>query len=513
MSKLEKVNIRPTSSILSILKHLEYKTWFALAEYVDNSIQSFIDNEVRLKEIEGEDFQLEIEIEIDEESDKIIIKDNAAGINEKNFNRAFRPAEIPPDTSGLSEFGMGMKSASCWFSDVWEVRTKALGEEFEKTVKFDINKIYKDKLEELSVYKKKSEKNRHYTVIELSKVSKLPRKKNISKVKDHLSSIYRDFLRNGQLILKINSSSLTYKDPAILFAPKYNDHDGEAILWKREIDLPIEKNLGVKGFVGILEKGSLSNAGFALFRRGRVVEGSFDETFRPEFIFGKSNSYPYQRIFGELHLEGFNVNFTKKGIQWDNNFETFLQLLRDDINHRDFPMLKQAEHYRARLSNDEYKSTVKSLNNTVNDFEKKVPDAVKEILNKEQITNEEEPSLTITNKKYHKEFNVMFNKINWNINVELSYDSSLKNLYEIGDHLIVNKLENTKFKQIGIRLSLTHPFMNQFAGNDNNVIEPVLRIISAFALSEVVAKQSGSKLQSEIRRNFNDLIYNISTNK
>ena len=37
------------------------------------------------------------------------------------------PAAIPPDRSGLSEFGMGMKSAACWFAPRWSVRTKALG--------------------------------------------------------------------------------------------------------------------------------------------------------------------------------------------------------------------------------------------------------------------------------------------------------------------------------------------------------------------------------------------------
>ena len=39
-----RINIRPEVSILSVLRHLNYKPWFALAEFVDNSLQSFIAN-------------------------------------------------------------------------------------------------------------------------------------------------------------------------------------------------------------------------------------------------------------------------------------------------------------------------------------------------------------------------------------------------------------------------------------------------------------------------------------
>jgi hypothetical protein len=128
---------------------LEYETWFALAEYVDNAIDSYQRNKEKLVKLHGEDFQLQVEIEINDPESKITIRDNAGGIEEENYARAFRAAEIPNDTSGLSEFGMGMKSASCWFSDFWVVRTTAIGEDYEKTVTFDMNQIFEDKLEEL----------------------------------------------------------------------------------------------------------------------------------------------------------------------------------------------------------------------------------------------------------------------------------------------------------------------------------------------------------------------------
>src|SRR3990172_2859396 len=112
---IDYVNIRPGVSILSVLRHLNYKPWYALAEFVDNSIQSFLDYQEELKLIEGPDYRLKVTIDINLKDDgQITIRDNAAGIHYKDYVRAFRPAAIPLDQEGLCEFGMGMKSASCW---------------------------------------------------------------------------------------------------------------------------------------------------------------------------------------------------------------------------------------------------------------------------------------------------------------------------------------------------------------------------------------------------------------
>jgi len=510
MSKTEKVNIRPQVHILSVLKFLEYETWFALAEFVDNSIASYQLHEAELNAIHGDDFQLEVNIEIDQQNDKITIRDNAAGIHKEDYRRAFRAAEIPPDTSGLSEFGMGMKSAACWFADEWSVRTTALGESVEKTVRFEMTKIFEDKLEELDVSVKQCDKNHHYTIIELLNVSKIPRRRGLGKVKEHLKSIYREFIRKGVLTLKVDTEELRYQDPKILKVPRYDEPNGEPVLWRKEINFPIEDGLSVHGFVAIREKASTSQAGFALFRRGRVIEGSFDNGFRPEFIFGNPNSFRYQRVFGELHLEGFKVTFTKKGIQWDENLEIFLRLLKDDISSKAFPLLQQSEQYRVRATEKEYKSTKKALDQTVNDLEKNAPAAITQVRESSNNGHPDQEELVQTEKAIHRDFEVRFNRVTWKISVELSYDPSLKEMLEVGDHLISMKNESAAMRQIGIRLSLTHPFMVQFVGVDNSKVEPVLRMAAALGLSEVIAKESGAKTQGEVRRNFNELISCLS---
>ena len=113
-------------------------------------------------------------------------------------------------------------------------------------------------------------------------------------------------------------------------------------------------------------------------------------------------------------------------------------------------------------------------------------------------------------KTIQREFEVRFNNVTWRISLELSYDSSLNELIEIGNHLMKNNAKTTPIRHVGIRLSLTHPFMIQFVGVDNSKIEPILRMVAAFGLSEVIAKESGAKTQGEIRRNFNELISKLS---
>ena len=128
----DRVNIRPEVSILSVLKHLNYRPWFALAEFVDNAIQSFVSNRDALIAANGPGAMLRVAVELDTSAPgRMIVRDNAAGIAERDYARAFKPAEVPPDRTGLSEFGMGMKSAACWLANEWTVRTTALGEDAE----------------------------------------------------------------------------------------------------------------------------------------------------------------------------------------------------------------------------------------------------------------------------------------------------------------------------------------------------------------------------------------------
>jgi len=97
----ERVNIRPEVSILSVLKHLNYRHWFAVAEFVDNALQSFLSNRAALAAADGADARLRVAIELDASAEgRIIVRDNAAGIAEADYARiqACRSAAGPKRT-------------------------------------------------------------------------------------------------------------------------------------------------------------------------------------------------------------------------------------------------------------------------------------------------------------------------------------------------------------------------------------------------------------------------------
>ena len=78
------VNIRPEVTILSVLQHLNYRPWFALAEFVDNALESFLQHRKELGADNGGKAVLMVQIEIDAEGGgKIVVRDNAAGHSPK----------------------------------------------------------------------------------------------------------------------------------------------------------------------------------------------------------------------------------------------------------------------------------------------------------------------------------------------------------------------------------------------------------------------------------------------
>jgi len=73
-----RVNIRPGVAVLSVLRHLNYRPWFALAEFIDNAVQSFLLYRDDLKRTEGEQYKLRVDIDINPtDGGRISIRDNA----------------------------------------------------------------------------------------------------------------------------------------------------------------------------------------------------------------------------------------------------------------------------------------------------------------------------------------------------------------------------------------------------------------------------------------------------
>lgn len=499
----KKVDIRPGVSILAVLRHLNYKPWYALAEFVDNAVESFSRNQDRLKAKHGDGFKLVVRIDIDTSSPaRISIRDNAAGIAISDFGRAFRPAAIPPDRAGLAEFGMGMKSAACWFAPQWHVRTSAFGETVTRTVRYEIENIVNDEIKELDIEEVPEGAHQHYTEIVLENIFHVPVGRTVAKLKEHLTDIYRVFIREGTLDLQFKGETLEPEDPPILNAQYFRDNGGPVRLWRKKITFDFGEGMSVHGFAALRETANTAKAGFSLFRRGRVIEGSGDEGYRPAFIFGSSNSYRYQRLFGELHLNGFEVSHTKDGFRWDENEEPFLQLLREHLDSEDLPLLRQAEGYRVRVARAQLASTAdQAVDNTARVIEERLPAALPAISDAKPV-DAPDRELPRVGTLARKQFDIRFRNKDWRINVELTEDPAESQWLVLSDV----PASNEHPRILDIRVSMVHPFMVRFAQTDSEDIEALLRVAAALALAEVVARDSGVRYAGTIRRNVNDIV-------
>ena len=109
------VNVEPEMSLYRVLQSQSYGEETALAEFVDNAIQSFKDKYKAINQNNNSEAKLKVTISINSEKKEIIIEDNAAGINRSNMQKAIRLG-LRQDEShrpeSLSVYGIGMKVSS-----------------------------------------------------------------------------------------------------------------------------------------------------------------------------------------------------------------------------------------------------------------------------------------------------------------------------------------------------------------------------------------------------------------
>ena len=507
---IDTVNIRPGVSVLSVLRHLNYRPWFALAEFVDNSIQSFLTNRDALRGLHGGQFVLHVDIEVEQaDGGRITIRDNAGGIHAENYPRAFRPAALPPNRMGLAEFGMGMKSAACWFAPCWQVRTSAVGEEVERHVTFEIDRIVDDEIDELHVIETPSQPATHFTVVTLLHLHNTPVGRTISKIKEHLSDIYRDYTRNGLVVLRFNGEELAYAEPDILIAPAYDENNnavGDPVEWRTTLhDFDFGDGLHVRGFAALRRTASTQYAGFSLFRRGRLIEGSADEKYRPQAIFGTPNDFVYQRLFGELHLEGFDVSHTKDGFRWDENEEPFLSLLKERLNDSVRPLIRQARNYRARPARQAMKKAAETASaRTAHSLERHGVNAV-ESAAADPVDATTPPTLPPAELASRRVVDLDFEDRRWRVVLELSDDAAIGDWFAISQAVVSGEDADGR-ELLGLRLSLRHPFMERFVAADRDKLEPLLRVATALGLAEKISRDAGVRYAGSVRLKLNKIL-------
>lgn len=322
------LNIQPPASILNVFSRLSYKPWYAIAEFVDNSTQSYISHSDELSTAPEFD-KLIVNVKYDAESNTLTIIDNAYGMEIDRFRDAILLDSRNESQSGRNEFGMGLKTAASWFGKVWKVTSTQYGSTNRYTATVDIPKLDELHLQNTKIFRDYVATDTHGTEIIIEQVTKkIIGSRTIGKIRDLLSSMYRRDINNKNIEIWFNDEPIVFEEYPVL-----TNFRGKS--WKKNLNFTVAfdgKSYHVTGFVAIMNPGSFPKAGFALFRQDRVVIGGTDSNYKPGQIFGQAQSQKSLKLFGELNMNDFPVNQAKDGFIWDDGLEdAFIDALKDNI--------------------------------------------------------------------------------------------------------------------------------------------------------------------------------------
>lgn len=481
------LNIQPQAGVIGVFSRLNYKAWYAIGEFVDNSTQSFYSHQEELKQDGIKD--VIIDIKYDSEQDILTIADTAFGMERDDFERAVKVDSPPEDKNGRNEFGMGLKTAASWFGNIWSVQSTQYGSSNQYFTEINIPEMREKNINTVTIHRTQVDSFTHGTTIIIREVTKkIGSGRTKGKIINLLTSMYRRDLDSGIVHINYDGDPLSYKEYSCL---KFRDK-----VWRKPVDLSFEfdgKPYHVVGFVGILAKGGgFDRAGFALFRRNRVVVGGDEYNYKPTEIFGQIQSQVSLRLFGELDLDDFPINQAKDGFVWDDGLEeAFLKALKPKI--KDYIEIakisnkdREEEESRTKNVSDEVQNQTQNAINhafggvgaTDVHFEQQMPS----LFSQSEL---EEVSLF---KEYQEEQNNLPEEVDdkirtYNIALDSVTKYKIQVQWTIGNSqkwIAVNPADDNT---IEIQLNINHPFFKPFSEKIDfkHVLE---KFAIAFALAE-----------------------------
>ncbi len=501
---ISSVDISIGSNMYGRIPDLPNTPSHVLAEFIDNAIQSYRDNKSELIAVEPNyRLRIDITLEWDAITDKptrIMVRDNAGGINTENYTHAFKLAVAPKNNQGLNEFGMGLKTAALWLGEVWSVRTSALGEGLSRTIRFDLNEVLVKHRETLSVISEEECADAHYTEIVIEKPTRqFPSRKSLEKISGELSSIYRKFLRADEVDIFLNGEKLCFEESEILCAPFVRNSESGDIYWKKNIDFKFGKYRAT-GFIAILKNIDSNKNGIVLLRRGRVVYGAeSDGRYFPKHLCGSVGTFRYKRIFGELELEGFDVSFNKNDLQDKENLEALMLSLRDEIHAKEFDIYSQAEEYRLDIHQKRANIITRAHNKNQAKFGETKIDTRDAKNNTASCENNVRPFLNnVRHEKSVKTYDDFDEKYIINGKEYLLHVDFIDG----GNDLVWLDVSEKAENRISCKIKMNHVFFEYFKNQDKAVVT----ILKTMALAKFTAKEEGNDTTAEFFENFNEYI-------
>jgi hypothetical protein len=508
-----KIDIRPATSVYGTYRRLSYKPSFAVAEFIDNSTQSYFNHKKELRN--DKNFKrLVIDIKYDFNEGILEITDNAFGMNFDDFQRALILDKPPKDNTGRNEFGMGLKTAACWFGNLWTVETTELGSNKMFRATMDIKKFESEKIETINPEVNYVPFELHYTKITIKDLNQKLSSVSVRKTKDLLQRIYRNDLRSNEIDIFWNGEKLNYEEIEI-----YDEDlkDGTHKLWKKNLSFdvcdPYGKTYTVNGWVGIQKEGSYQTGGFALLRRGRVIIGT-DSNYEPKEIFGNGGTYQRLYLCGELNLDNFPITQAKDGFMWDNGLEdNFISVLDHEV--ADFSAktkYRRNENHSKKVNEFTSIQIDEISSSTVNKF-KNINFQEIESNNSEDENHNKVPEIIDFGKDEIDKVSSIREIYNFSVsgyNINVKWDDT----NEVGQWVTLNDKGNNEFD---ITINIRHNFFTPYQ-NDPEFIELINEFAIALILAEKQAKKSTTDTNqlieaSSIRMYMNKILSQLASIK
>ena len=364
------------SSVLSRYADLDYDIWYALAEFVDNSLHSYLNNQEALNRLNVNICEVAISLTDNNGNDSIIINDNAAGIHPDEFERLLSLGiKKEKAKHQLSEFGMGMKTAAIWLSNQIEIETKHYLLEDAYSIKIDLSEVTSEDYIRIEKVRPSSNKS-SYTKVKMTSLNRsLKRKTTIDKIRISLSNIYRKFIENKQLSIAFENELLTPLSFELM-----KDEIGDEI--KKKFLITLENGKTCEGWVGVLAVESRSGklSGFNIYRNSRLIQGYPETAWRPKEVFGAdggSNTLVMQRLVGELDMSQFKVSHTKNKILFEDDEE---DELRKKLGELSSDIKKEAASHRSTQTD------TKDINSSI--MQQTATSVIKEIISRPIVTDD-----------------------------------------------------------------------------------------------------------------------------
>jgi hypothetical protein len=511
-------DLTPGVGLLGALKGLRYNEWFALAEYVDNSLSSYLrDYELIASAYPRK--QPPLHVTIKQSPDRLVIRDNAGGIAKEDIQRALSTGTPPLDRSRFNLYGIGMKAASIWFADRFVIKTARPGEDVGRLIDVDMRSVLSEEHASVEIHRFSKDKADHYTVIGLSDLRKpLISGRTLGKVRDFLASIYREYLADGLLVLEVMDEVVSYFKPPALSAKRFvragvPEAQGRELTWEKPINVTFELDTGesasAEGWAMVRHVGSTTNAGFALTQNRRVIEGAV-EPWRPPAISGASNKHRYQRLQGQLEIQGVEPEITKTNFRWsDAEQERFITALHAQLDEEPLPLLRQADNYRL-LSNtppehddpDVKDAAETAVISTAEAIVRAERDVLELLDDPPSGGPEGDGQLDLTSERITDTRVVSFGGQTYRVKVEL-----VDAVASGADWLVVaQEPADGSETVLRIQLSRASLFMKVFEGASGESVKPIVRVGAALAIAETAARTGGVTQAAVIRQYMNQLL-------